>query len=300
MVVVMVSVAFADEESPNPIPSFGNTGQAIQNPSTDKNQEAGPPDAISKDYSFLINRQDSAVVSKPDVQDSGKQPSEPSPKSYLAWESWPWDAITTFTFALVIVGSLQVCVYCRQARYMRDGLEATRQSAKAAQDSADAAMKSAEVATTTLEVVERAFLSPEKWEFEPRGNASPYSNGLVCTLRNTGGTPATLVEGAILFMRSKGTPAFLNCLQLAPTQEGRFTVHAQEALPYVLSLPAESLRAEIQKVGKNEMIYFYGRITYMDVFDNRHHLIFCVYESPTLRPVTEGGYNYTETEKKNK
>jgi hypothetical protein len=139
---VMVSFVFATEDSPNPIPSPRAESQPVQNPGADIRQETHPPTATSKDLSAPINRQDSAVVGKPDVQASRNQPSQSFSQGWI----WTWNEMTFLTLALVFVGSIQAYIYYRQAGLMRESLEVTRQTAKATQDSADAALLGAAAA----------------------------------------------------------------------------------------------------------------------------------------------------------
>lgn len=163
---------------------------------------------------------------------------------------------------------------------------------------AEAAQQSAEVARDTLQIVERPSLSPEKWEFDIGRNVNRIPDGLVCTLRNTGRTPATVVGGAVDFTMDETTPPRSTVADPDITQKGVFTVYPQGILDYVLSFPAAQYEQRRLAGGNRDRMHLYGHINYTDEFQNCHCLRFCVVEHGRLIPVKEGDYNYTETTKK--
>ena len=165
-------------------------------------------------------------------------------------------------------------------------------------DAANAAKGSAQVARDALALVERPSLAPEKWELDIARDANRRPDGLICTLRNVGRTPATVTEGAIGFMNWGKTPSHLMIADPDIVQEGLFTVYPQGVLDYVLPFDAEYYWRLGLETGPHNRTYFYGHVLYTDEFNNLHCLRFCVVENTYVIPVKEGSYNYTETTKK--
>jgi hypothetical protein len=82
-------------------------------------------------------------LNKPAIPENGKQNSPQNAEAPGGNDpNWTDKAITMFTGILMLVGIAQVIVYLRQAHYMREGLDITRQALEATKKAADATVES--------------------------------------------------------------------------------------------------------------------------------------------------------------
>jgi hypothetical protein len=298
-VIVVFIISFlvlVVDDSPSPAPGLGKESQPGQNSGTDENQKAGTPNAPGKDSPFLIDRQYSAAVGKPDVKDSGGQPRQPPS------DGGGWDWMIVFTFCLVVVGGIQAYIYCRQvhymraqagymrgqARYMRDGLEINRQSAKAAQDSADAAKLGAEAAKISadaaltqakiMESRERPWMTvipnnPEDW---PVKGEQSFRFRFKWAAKNIGSSPAFLTRLSVEAEASFFPPP--DWQPMYP-DEGTFSEfiippNGMQDNRKTIDLTADEVERYLSGQGT---IVFYGIIDYHGPFSGPHRTRFYCY-----------------------
>lgn len=300
-------------ESPDPPPSLREERQPVQDSGSDINQKAGGPNTSSQLPSFPVYRQPSAVISKADVQDSGKKPSEPPPQGW----TWTWNEMTFLTIALVIVGSIQAYVYWRQAGYMVEGLRISEKSAQAARDSAD-------VARETLRIGQRAYLGTENWQFRNSEESTPIKIDI--GLYNSGATPARVIGAAWQVYMIKQLPPPPDCSQVAvdpikpmmiqPKRDTVYTVDLIKLLkePVLAEIRAQqppsklvddkTLRAlAMQTVLQGAMpLYLSGFIIYETIDLCFLLALFLQYDAAMKRFVAIGepGYNYETPYEKNR
>lgn len=184
--LIIANPAFV-KKLPNPIPSPREESKPIQNPGTDQYRETDTPNKSSKKPFLFIDRQYSAAVSNPNVDNPSNKQSETPSDNRIVW----------LTVGLLIVGGIQAYIYCRQARLMREGLKKTEEANRVAEQAANAAAASAkatkegiENAKHGLRIVERAHIA-----FGSGLLHDPDKDGLsrvTFIIKNTGRTPATL------------------------------------------------------------------------------------------------------------
>jgi type IV secretory pathway VirB10-like protein len=118
-----------------------------------------------------------------------KQKTDTQPPVDSDW--WFNSILVVFTGCLVIVGAVQAYIYFRQARYMREGLGLTRQTAQTAKDSAETASRQTEIMANR----DRAWIMV-KPDGEPKEdpNKLPWGYEIKWSAINVGGTPAFLSE----------------------------------------------------------------------------------------------------------
>jgi hypothetical protein len=100
---------------------------------------------------------------------------------------WYWlfhDAGGFFTSVLVIIGVIQIGVFLRQLRLIRQSLAPAKEAAEAAKDSAEAAHRAIDEAEKRDKILQRAYLWPGFGKHEPAPNGMKW----FITVHNTGQT----------------------------------------------------------------------------------------------------------------
>ncbi len=281
--LTVANLSFA-EESPNPATSPRKERQPEENPRTDENQEANTLDARGKEFSPLSNPRYSASGGNQEIHKSSNQPSQSPSDDRIVW----------LTVALVIVGGIQAFIYYRQARFMREGLGITRQSAQAAQDSAEAAKKSAKVAEDALHLAERAYLSVGKWQLD---NLHLDCKAVAaCFLINAGRTPAILTASCAACCVMPDVPPLPNYQQLGNTWEREMPVQVGEEQYFAIDVPWIGPVYREKMKDKSLSLYFHGHFVYKDVFGDLHEVAFFTHydmEREQFFLVYRPGYNYS-------
>jgi hypothetical protein len=77
------------------------------------------------------------------------------------------DAAGLFTLFLVVVGAVQIAVFLKQLRLIRDSLGPAKEAAEAAKDSAEAAHRAIDEAEKRDKILQRAFFGPASENTSP-------------------------------------------------------------------------------------------------------------------------------------
>jgi len=223
----------------------------------------------------LFARQEQAASPKQTVKkevtaDQGHKAE--SPDVELTGSTWlTKDAAGFFTFLLVAVGGGQAILFFIQLRYMRRGMEDAAMVARAAVISAEAAKRSAD----HIPNVERAYVFFASATCE--GLASPSGEVMVVkySFKNSGRTPAILNRIQIGVGYLEGIPS------------GAEFTYGDEGLPAPLVVGSDRTEPEndVQlwitaddfekaRIGTGR-IFFWGKLTYLDVFGASHETGIC-------------------------
>src|SRR5262245_50849594 len=91
---------------------------------------------------------------------------------------------------------------------------------------------------------------------------------LVCLLRNTGQTHATLGAGSLTHETGQNMPSRPDSVNLPQTREGPFTIAARETLEDVFPFTPYEWNEACPPLRSNDALYFYGSISETDACNN--------------------------------
>jgi hypothetical protein len=183
------------------------------------------------------------------------------------------DAISIFTFWLVLATALLGIVAVAQIGFLRRGESIATNTAEAAKQSAD-------VANATLKLSQRAWIGIDNIRPVPLIPVvgSPFT--VIVTLKNTGNTPARKVYGhAVVDPVSKGGQPNFSYESDRRFEAGIVTPGAE----YRLTLTATTNGGPLPQAGFDAMqseamkLYTHGRIDYEDIFGEPHWFTFCLF-----------------------
>ncbi len=263
LISTLLLSAASESQSPNPIPGPAKASEKEKQLREDKTQITQKDNRPTEKPPPTVDLPTTPVIGK-QGRDTSNSKEDPSSTDW-------W--IAAFTGVLAIAALVQLFVYGRQARYMRDGLKLTRQAA-------DAASKGAGVAESSLKVVQRAWLAVLfDQPFQPKAGAH---NPIYYSVKNTGHTVALLKDRKLNAMPWNG---FIPKRELAPKPTG--------ILPTIAAIfPGDKFRMEglvdinftqqmIDNTTTGRFIFdVYGYIAYDDAFGNRHITRFCQAYNP--------------------
>lgn len=250
IVLAVVSVTYAGDESLHPSPGIEKTKPQIEEPQY-RNQIS------DSDKSPVTTVMAVSSINKEEAQTNTNQKNNDTNQSVdYAW----WFSLLAIIVSggAVVVGRMQYRVYKEQAGYMRDGLEMTKQSVEIARDE--------------LKIANRAYLFAGKWTVE---NLSVGVQARVkCSLPNTGHTPAILERrvGWVQVGKEKPPPLTPFALNTQPKEETPINAQGRASVifetPHVIDV--ETYRA---LEGGDQTIYAGCCFVYRDVFDQRYWVV---------------------------
>jgi hypothetical protein len=230
------------------------------------------------------------------------QPSEQSrhpekPDQELTGSAWlTKDAAGFFTFLLAAVGSLQLCMFFFQLRYMRESMDDAKMAAEAAKESALAARDSIALARNTAERQMRAYIHTQN--VESYWTAEKFTETLTKwtffpVWKNSGATwPVNLISAANLWIGENARlPMDFDFPDYALAQRG---IVGPNAIMHGSHFDISVERLQKIRAG-SATAYLWGWVEYNDVFDNkrRHRSEFCFQIEVTGNPIyKEGGFRY--------
>jgi hypothetical protein len=239
---------------------------------------------------------------KKDQGDTGKEfpintnPGPPRYKRYTeqARETVNWitsnekTLMILFTGGLAFVGFLQIVLLIFQIIY---GWRA-----------ADAAKESARVADAALRLSRRAYVFIEECRLDFVGSRQSPTGTLlvtfVCKLRNSGYTPATLVEYVLEPYRGNSLPEpppDFSHLRKTPTKQT--TIRPQTSFTYRFPIDYEKWETARREGEATGTTYIYGAIFYADSFESRRETRFAAreisYAKNNLILEEQPGYTYS-------
>lgn len=271
LISTLLLSAASESQSPNPIPGPAKATEKEKQLRQDKTQITRKDNRPTEKPPPTIDLPTTPIVGKQDRDTSNN-------KEYPSSTNW-W--IAAFTGVLALAALMQLFVYGRQARYMRDGLKLTRQAA-------DAASKGAGVAESSLKVVQRAWLAVVfDQPFQPQ--ARPVTP-IYFTVKNTGNTVAMLKQKKINAKRWE--VSVIPDRQLEPKPSGVLSTIAvifpgdKLMLDGLVDIPFT--QTDIDSAITAPLLFdVYGYVAYDDVFGIRHITRFCqAYNSRT------GGFDF--------
>lgn len=263
----------AESQPPSPAPS--EVRQPEQHGSADQRPNTSPTNAPA--------HQSPAVVHEPRAEPNQNAPDRQREKhdNEPPFNRWNTGLVTLFTAVLAIVGALQYCSMQQQARYMqkqadymRDGLEITKQSNVVAARAAKAAEDSVALARQTSRLDQRAWVAVKHIEGTIK-LGEPIK--ATVTISNSGKTFAKQVAINCLVQPfyMGANPAFESVLQEKEAKGGIpksvVAPGAEMSFPFILQPVTEDLLNRLQ--GQTE-IFAFGKITYEDVFQCAHWTTF--------------------------
>jgi len=174
--------------------------------------------------------------------------------------------VTLFTLGLLIVAAIQAGLFIEQLRLIRISSNDTAKAANAARDSADAARAGLELTKDVAKRQLRAYVHVTETRIFWKNGAYV----LVARFRNSGQTPA------YKYVLKLGLAA-----DVYPFDTQRITKMFDEAEVFASqqSLPAGAFTENVQRFSLDQnateailsgkcAYWFYGKITYVDVFEN--------------------------------
>jgi len=181
----------------------------------------------------------------------------------VAWHWLTHDAAWFFTLGLV-VGVIQLILFWRQLKYIRESLNAAKLSADAAKLSADAAIG---VALPKLLVSEIGFQDAEA--------PGTTDSEVVVTVTNYGRTPAFVFRETAEMCNTRTLPPvpdYWNAVDLMPSHviERRRTYNITARYKDCRTIIDYQLLLECK-----EKMWVYGCVMYRDFLDKPHTLRFC-------------------------
>ena len=202
------------------------------------------------------------------------------------WQFLFPDAITIFTFWLVVATIILGVVAIIQIGFLNRAEEIAVRSANAAKDAADAAKESADIAKQALVSTQRAFVYSEKIAQHPQVNVVRNTvEGWIFHFpwKNTGTTPALMVKSHVNVWQFAGNmpewfpfPTMyggsINEFYIAPNS-------TRETGP--LFIPIEQMQKAFQQ---EYHTFFFGYAEYVDIFGDNHLTRFCT----EMKSIIEG------------
>jgi hypothetical protein len=180
---------------------------------------------------------------------------------------WNWlthDVTGVFTLFLVVVGSLQIWVFLRQLRLIRDSLVPAQQAAEAAREAAE-----------HIPIVERAYIY---------GGAN-YQGPIIDN--------RTQIESLLLKINNYGkTPAFIGTVAVTICSEGDLvrpiTWQVQQWKGWVLGAPTPDMPTDVSLPFTKFGDVIIGRVWYRDIFNKCHSSGFVLRLSTNGLPAVGG------------
>ena len=200
------------------------------------------------------------------------------------------DWITIFTGALAVVAIFQFVAMWRQAKYMRDGLKSSQQTAEAALLNAKAIINAERAWISITPHLSEIKFYPLREKNAPIPenivDALPIAHVFPAKMVNVGKTPAKIEGSAIHYVRSTIHPSEWNAIP----DYGVLSEYVHVAFPSeVLTLTAELFplttltEAQINAIEtQKEFLYAYGIVKYSDVYGNKHETRFGYIYQPQI------------------
>ena len=268
--VFVLSTVLAQSQPPPPTPP--KTRQEKQQQKTIEQAKAEADQKAASDFSSLVDKVSAELARRNQQQTANEAKYKPSPDGWVA----------IFTGILVIIGAVQVYVYCRQAAYMRKGLGISLKQAGIASKNSIAAKRTADVLISS----ERAWLVLEVTRLKSprvtRNNVLPF-NVMDLSFQNHGRTPAFITDICFRYMQTPTPQLETMNYTHEMSGPGKFArglvVGPGERTPvYPAALEKFGLMNQetFDKIMSGELfVHFYGIVRYSDISGVDRETAFC-------------------------
>lgn len=260
--------ALLGAQSPPPPPTPSETGAKQQEVQDNETPYTQPTNTPSQIIPAMIDHPDPKPTEKAGEATSNNHRDEPS----FNW--WNALTVTIFTGALAVLALLQYRSMQKQAGYMRDGLQITRESNQIAAKAANAAEDSVKLAKATARTDQRAWVAP----IEIQSNVlegQPFQ--VRVTFKNTGRT----------FAKDVGVKLVVQVVEASTIPDvdeaekdvsiKSMAILSPEGIAYGNKASDNILTKEhVESIRLGHIsVYVHGRIEYADVFKCPHWTRFC-------------------------